>query len=343
MILVVGPGAVGGVLAARWAQAGRAVLLLGRSRAAESRLARSGLVLTSPGGARRRVRRLLSARREERPCEAAFFCVKAPDTEAAVRSARAWIGPGAAVVGLQNGLGQERILKAAFGPERTVLGSCYFAADRPRPGAVAHAWGNRIMLAGTSSNGAALAAARRELRAGNWEVTLARSEERMLWTKLCFNAATNPLGALCGVPNGELARDPALREIMLKALSEAVAIAREEGHRPLYADMADLVVRACRNAPRQRNSMLQDLQAGRRTEIRAITGPLLAAARRQRTPAPILSRLTRVLLRLEAWRLGPHGFRSAELRFPARASNHFLVHPPSAGPRARSQPFLTER
>ena len=66
-----------------------------------------------------------------------------------------------------------------------------------------------------------------------------------------------------------------------------------------YLDMADKLMLSCRNAPRQRNSMLQDLAAGRRTEARAILGPLLLAAKRRRVPAPTLEILSAVIGRLE--------------------------------------------
>ena len=121
----------------------------------------------------------------------------------------------------------------------------------------------------------------------------------MLWTKAAFNAALNPLAAACAVDSGHLAEDPALREIALAALSEAAAAAAASGHRLDYPDMADKLMLSCRNAPRQRNSMLQDLAAGRRTEARAILGPLLDSARRARLSVPTLETLAAVIARLE--------------------------------------------
>ena len=97
------------------------------------------------------------------------------------------------------------------------------------------------------------------------------------------------------LPNGELARDPALREILLKAIAEATAAARRAGHPPLHSDLARRILLGCRRTRFQRNSMLQDLAAGRRTEAGMILGPILAAG----SPAPILRTLLRVIERLE--------------------------------------------
>ncbi|OGR82545.1 MAG: hypothetical protein A3J74_04945 [Elusimicrobia bacterium RIFCSPHIGHO2_02_FULL_57_9] len=301
-ILIAGPGSVGGALAARWVLAGQSVLLLSRDKASETRLVRNGIFFTARNGSRRRAGgpKLQSARRSgPRPCAAVFFCVKSKDIPDAVRSTRPWVGPATSIVGLQNGLGHEKTLHRAFGKIRTVLGSCYFAADRPAPFSVSNSWGNTITLAQTKDNRQAAATARKLLLKGGWMVSLKNSEDRMLWTKLCFNAATNPLASLCAVPNGSLAENPALKEIMLTVLAETVAIATKSGHPPLYHDMDALVVRSCQAAPLQRNSMLQDLAAGRKTEIESIAGPLLAAGCRAKTPAPLLTRLSRLIRRLE--------------------------------------------
>lgn len=292
-ILVVGPGALGGVLAARWAEAGQEVLLLGRKPV------RGGLLFTGTSGRTRRIRAGLRGAGRPADCAAVVFCVKSADTGAAIKAARAWAGPDTPVVSLQNGLGHETLLRRAFGPARTVIGTCYIAADRTAPLAVTHKGGKNISLASNGKNRKALAAAAKLLRQGGWKVAVADSEDRLLWTKLCFNAAGNLLGAACAAPNGQLAKDPALRDILLSCMREAVAAARRDGHKPLIADMEAFIVKACLGAPEQRNSMLQDLAAGRRTEVEAIAGPVLAAARRTKTPAPMLSRLARVVSRLE--------------------------------------------
>ena len=82
-------------------------------------------------------------------------------------------------------------------------------------------------------------------------------------------------------------------------LQEAVRAARRDGHSLLYPDMESLIVKTYPNDSRQRNSMLQDLQAGRRTEVDAILGPLLAAARRRKVALSLLPKLHRFVKKLE--------------------------------------------
>jgi 2-dehydropantoate 2-reductase len=262
MVLIVGPGALGRVLASK---APGKTVLLGRGR--------------KPAPA-------------QKP-ELAVFCVKAQDLARAAKGAAAWIGPDTAVVGLQNGLEHGKILRAAFGAARVAAGSCYVAARRVSPTESAHEGGKLIKLAKSKDNAAAADRAAAWLKKGGWEVRLEKDEARMLWTKLCFNAATNPLAALCRATNGQLASDPALRHATASALAEAVAEAGRRGVKPLISDMEGFLMTACAGAPDQRNSMLQDLEAGRPTELEALLGPLKKAG-------PILSALYRWTREVEA-------------------------------------------
>lgn len=299
-LLVVGPGAIGLALTAGFRRAGEPVAVLARRPAAERRLASDGFTATTPDGRSRLVRGgLSSARTLKGAARAAFFCVKSRDAARAAAAARRWIGPDTAVVALQNGLGHEKVFRRAFGPRRTVVGVCYFAADRPAPGDLRLNGGEDVLLARRDGNETALEAAAALLGRAGFRVHLKDSEAGMLWTKAAFNAAVNPLGAACAVESGRLAEDPALRELSLRALSEAAAAAEASGHPLDYPDMAEKLLASARNAPHQRNSMLQDLAAGRRTEARAILGPLLAAARRKRVPTPTLDLLAGVIARLE--------------------------------------------
>jgi len=298
-VLIVGPGAVGLSLAAGLRRAGIPVAVLGRSATTERLLARSGFTATSPDGRGERISGLTAARALKVPARTAFFCVKSGDARRAAASARRLIGPNTAVVALQNGIGHEKVFRRAFGPKRTVIGVCYFAADRASLGELKLNGGEDILLARHTGNEQALETARALLTSAGFRVHVKDSEEGMLWTKAAFNAAVNPLGAACAVESGHIEADPALREVALAALAEAAAAATASGHHLDYPDMADKLMLSCRNAPRQRNSMLQDLAAGRRTEARAILGPLLLAAKRRRVPTPTLEILSAVIARLE--------------------------------------------
>lgn len=302
-VAVVGPGAVGGVLAASLAKAGFEVRLAARQGGEAGRLARAGLSFEGPDGRKRVVRGLKAlgaSPRPEGPCAAVFLCVKARDLASALPAARAAAGPDTPVVSLLNGVGHESSVRRAAGSRRAVIGSCYFAAMRSGPRAVRHAGGRLLWLAESPANRHAARRAAAVLRAAGWHVALKKDEARLLWTKLVYNAGVNPLAALARKPNGALASDGALRELTLRALAEARRAAAAAGRRP-YPEMTDAKVLAgCRDVPTQLNSMIQDLDAGRPTEASSILSPLLAAARRRRVSVPALTVLAAAVADLEA-------------------------------------------
>jgi 2-dehydropantoate 2-reductase len=114
----------------------------------------------------------------------------------------------------------------------------------------------------------------------------APAAEPLLWTKLAVNAAINPLSAILGLPNGELLRLPGARAQLIAAAAEVGVVAQAAG----IALPVDPVARALQvaeaTAP-NRSSMLQDVEAGRRTEIEAITGAVVARAEALGVPVPV--------------------------------------------------------
>ena len=128
-----------------------------------------------------------------------------------------------------------------------------------------------------------------------------RKEKRKAqpWAEAALDAAIKPVGALTLTTNGQLARNPATRELMLETLREAVGILRARGRKPAPRGLSRVLLRACRAAPNQLSPMSQDLLAGRRTEADSLLRSLVREARAARRPAPLLGALYRIIKRLE--------------------------------------------
>jgi 2-dehydropantoate 2-reductase len=104
-----------------------------------------------------------------------------------------------------------------------------------------------------------------------------------VWRKLAINAVINPLSALLDVPNGGLLP---LRQTTRDIVEEVVQVARCEGQ-ALEARRTLAKVRASmRQTERNPSSMLQDVRAGRRTEIDWINGAIVHLAARHRLAVP---------------------------------------------------------
>jgi 2-dehydropantoate 2-reductase len=127
--------------------------------------------------------------------------------------------------------------------------------------------------------------------------------EKHLWAKLIYNCALNPLGALHRVHYGALGEDPALRarmdgivrEIFRVADARGVALLWEEPEEFLELFYAKLLPDTYHHRP----SMLQDIEAGRPTEIDALCGIVVRYGREAGVPTPLNAELVERIRALE--------------------------------------------
>jgi 2-dehydropantoate 2-reductase len=304
-VLVAGAGAVGSVLGGMLAAAGYAVTLLGR-RPHLAAIAADGLRLEGLWG-ERRVRGLaLAATAAELagPFDAVLLTVKSYDTAAALAAVAPLAAPAGGVISLQNGLGNVERVVEAVGATRALGARVIFGASLPRAGvARVTVFADPIAL-GAAAPGTPEA----EDRARRWVARFAAAgipteyTDRLqahLWTKVFYNAALNPLGALFGRPYGALAADVDARAIMDAVIDECYAVADARAVAPLVATAPGyrelFYGRLVPATADHRSSMLQDLERGRPTEIDAICGSIWRYGREAGIPTPVNETLTRLI------------------------------------------------
>ncbi len=277
-VAVIGPGAIGLCLAIRLARmtGGPAVTLIDHDASRARRLSGRALRLHSEAGyLEARVPVRLAA---ETATDLVVLATKAHQAAAAARAAGAWIGD-ALLLALQNGLGAVAEVAEALPATPIVVGVTYQAASRVAEGEVHHAANVSTHLGyeGRRPDVAVEAVAGLLNRAG----LPARAEadiRPVLWRKLVVNAALNPVAALAGVPNGEVARRPALAALCRALAEEGRAVARAVGVRLPDRGAAEAALETARATAGNRCSMLQDVEAGRTTEIDYLNGALIARA-----------------------------------------------------------------
>jgi 2-dehydropantoate 2-reductase len=300
-VLVYGGGAVGLGLASCLIQAGAAVQIVARpataARLSAEGLERTGIFgdCTAPPGAFAAYAGL-----DEIPPGVPFdfilVCVKSFDTvRAAADLARRpdLVALPACLVLCQNGWGNhEKFLEVLSGPPlysaRVITGF-----RRPRENAVeitVHAEAVHIGTLDTEPLGAVepLCAA---LTRGGLPCETTPAIARDLWAKMLYNCALNPLGAVFGVRYGALAASPHSRAIMDTILDEIYAVMGAAGHQTHWPDAAAyrqvFYEKLIPSTAAHFSSTLQDLRAGKRTEIDALSGAVVALGRRHGIAAPV--------------------------------------------------------
>jgi 2-dehydropantoate 2-reductase len=220
------------------------------------------------------------------PCDFGIVATKSLHTQKAIEST-ARVFENGAVCSVQNGVGNEEII-AEYVP-RVIRGTTFPAGHIVEPGHVEQDTGGKTWIGPFEPKPASMAEievlAARLTEAGM--ETLAMEDARgAQWTKLIFNAATNPVGALTGLAHGVACDVPAVREVISGLIAEGVAVADALGIE-LDSDPEKLVDHAREVAYHHKASMLQDVLARRPTEVAALNGGVVRFGQDTGVPTPM--------------------------------------------------------
>jgi len=218
-------------------------------------------------------------------CDFGLVATKAPDTLAAVQGARAALA-NAAVVSVQNGLGNEEVI-AGLVP-RVIRGSIVTAGAIAAPGVVRYDAPGDSWFGPFEPRPAPMGEIERLARLltdGGLRTHAVEDARGPQWTKVIFNAATSPLAALTGLSVGRVCTDTGLRPLVERLIAEAEAVCEQAGI-VLTRSPREAVAEAIAEAYDHKPSMLQDVLARRPTEIDVLNGGVSAEGRRLGVPTP---------------------------------------------------------
>lgn len=299
-IAIIGPGALGCLLAAKFKWAGEDVWLVDYRPERIDLLNRQGIFLKTPMGTDTTVKVPVGEAIRVGSVDLAILTVKAYQTRAAGQSLPLLLGPGGVALTLQNGLGNLEEMAGVLGLERLLGGASILGATKLGEGEVLLA-GLGPTYVGPPAGSQVLPAEVEKVAALFRQAGLpceVRSDiEVVLWEKLLVNVGINPLTAILRIQNGDLPSIPSAWELAVGAATEVKAVAQASGIK-LRIDPEARLKEVCTATAANRSSMLQDLQAGRRTEIEALNAQVAARGASHGIPTPVnhvLSQLIRAL------------------------------------------------
>ena len=229
-VLVVGAGALGGLLAALLAEKGHDARLVVKSEQAVA--LRHGVRLEGGGyGAPRNVPVAATARAS--PGFVPDLVVMAVKTQDLPDALQAHVGTfrDAPVVGLQNGLAQDEMITQAVGPARAVAAIVSLDAKHVEPGVVECARTGMLTVGAPHADARAAAERARDVLADAVETQWTDDVRAARWTKLLVNLG-NVVPALTGVSFQEAAQHRGLSLAIVRMMKEAAAVARAEKVKP---------------------------------------------------------------------------------------------------------------
>jgi 2-dehydropantoate 2-reductase len=284
-VTVLGPGGVGGFLAAALTRAGAAVTLVARDETVAA-IGADGLRVRSVRLGDFTARPALAAA-QSGAVDALFVATKSVGLEQALERVEG-LEP-RIVLPLLNGLDHLEVLRQRYGT-RAVAGSIRIESTRVAPGEIEQT--SPFLRIDMASADAGMRGPMDELAAlledAGVPARILDSEAQAMWGKLVRLNAIACATSAWDLPLGEIRSDPGRRAALEACVREGAAVARAEGASVAPADtMAELD-----DAHAElRTSMQRDIAAGREPELDAIAGSVLRAAARHGLACPEIERL----------------------------------------------------
>ena len=288
-VAVLGPGGVGGLLAALLAREGNSVeVLAGESTMRE--IAERGLRVESQLFGAFQVS-VDSATRLDRAVDACLITVKSTQLHDALERVPAEAIGDALVVPFLNGIEHMDLLRTVYPPSSVAAATIRVEAARVAPGYIRHSGQFAVVeIAASAANRERVERIAAQLASAGISVSVRDDEAAMLWDKLSFLA---PLALLTTHERANLGVIRKRRRAdLLAVMSEVAAVAAIEG----ASIDPEVAARLLDAAPETlESSMQRDQVAGRPLEIDAIGGVVIRRAARAGISVPVTGRLVEEL------------------------------------------------
>lgn len=299
--LVVGAGAIGAGTATLIHKAEPGAVALCATGERRERLARGGYLLNG-------IRYDLPL---ADPADGARYgliivAVKNHHLAAAIEDIRPYVGPGTAILSLLNGVSSEDVLRAAF-PQAYVPLAMIIGTDATREGNAVRLGLHGEIRFGDASNppgarSAGVSAISDFLARHGVPHAVPEDMRRALWYKFMLNCGLNQWSAVLRADYGVFRESPNARALFVRTMREVIMVTErlDMGLGLGEADIATVLATIDRLGADGKTSMLQDVEARRKTEVEAFAGQVIAMADSAGIDAPLNRALCDAILAIEA-------------------------------------------
>ena len=306
-ICIFGAGAIGGYVGARLAMKDEAQVSLVARGAHLAAMQANGLVLKQNGETHAVHPNVTDDPRQLGPQDYIILTLKAHGVAGVIDQMQPLIGPETAILFAQNGLPwwyfygsggpfEGHTLESVdpggtiwrrLGPERALGSVVWQAAEIEAPGVIAHHYGDRMPIGEPLGERTPRAVELgRLLTSAGIKSPVRPNLRNEIWLKLWQNLSFNPVSVLTNGTLAELAADPGTRRVIGAMMEEARAVAETFGI-TFLVDVEERIDMTAK-AGAHRTSMLQDVEAGRPTELEALLGVVIELGRLVKRGTPSL-------------------------------------------------------
>lgn len=226
-----------------------------------------------------------------------YIFVKGHQMEGLLHSIKDNVKNTALLVSMQNGLSHPEMLSKTLPSIEPIFGTTSYGAAKESLNRVRAGGAGQCVIGAKHRESAERV--KEHLTGGGFDVMITENPMEALWKKAIINAGINPLGAILGVTNGQIPANSHSALLQENLVNEAVTAASLEGFPFHKEEMIQAVRKVCERTASNRCSMLQDISAGRNTEIENINGHMVKTAKRHGIELPVNRTICSLIKALE--------------------------------------------
>jgi 2-dehydropantoate 2-reductase len=303
---IVGAGALGGTIGAVMTLNGADnVWLVEVDKARVELIKKEGINIILPDGSRHNVSvKITSDPNEVGICDVVQISVKGYHTESAVQMSKPMIGPDTYLLSVQNGLGNLDIIAKYVGPERTIGGVTAHSAQLLGPNEIRYVGGMGYIYIGRidAKEDAKVNAIAEFLTKYGFKTDVSKEPiEIPIWRKLIANVACNAFLAVTGMTGNEALACEDAKDFIKTVAEEMGKVARAKGFTfDVFNNPGEFALKALSGVKDNKVSTLQDLEAGRKTEIDNLNGAIVELGKQYGIETPYNLALVKMVKAIEA-------------------------------------------
>ncbi|HTY44554.1 MAG TPA: 2-dehydropantoate 2-reductase [Patescibacteria group bacterium] len=300
-IVIVGPGAMGCLLAAFLAKSKETIWLLDKDKDRAGQINQKGIHIEGLSGDWQARLNATADPGQIPAADLVIISVKSYDTKEAILLAKPLVGEDTQVITLQNGIGNIEVISEVVGADKVIGGVTNLGATLIDTGHVRHAGKGETVLGRIDGRiNVQMRSIREIFNRSGLETRISKDIKGLLWSKLIINVGINALTGITRLTNGRLLEFEGTRRILRDAVTEAIRVAKRKRIKLIYDDPLAKVEAVCEATSTNVSSMLQDIQKRRHTEIDYINGVIVRQARELDIPAPVNSILVDLIKVIES-------------------------------------------
>ena len=236
------------------------------------------------------------------PADFIIVAVKHHHLPQAIKDMAHRVGPDTLILSIMNGIDSEEMLIEAYGEEKVFWAIAVGIDATKENGSVTCTSPGKIIF-GDARNTENLSERVLRVQALFDEVGIAHEtredQVRTVWWKFMVNVGLNPVSAILKVPYSVFQNSKECQELMESGMREVVALAEAEGIDLTVKDIEEWYPFMANMGPEGKTSMLQDVDAKRKTEVEMLAGKVIELGEKHGIPTPVNRAFLRMIQVIE--------------------------------------------